>query len=95
MSKPIRIKLRCDQVTELIYGKVVGLSAVNGALSKENKKYFEQVSAVETKMQINKEFFPNYELFKPGKDYYIDIIEAPETKVEEPKEKPTPKKKRR
>lgn len=72
MPLKTRAKFRCDSVTTIAGGqKGVSFSAVTGG-SDENKNFWEYTPSGKLEMNcLNKDVN-----FVPGKEYYLDIIEA-------------------
>lgn len=87
MSKKLRMKLRCDQVSNFVYGQVVGLKHVNpipvekGKKEHENSGFAKEVPAATLEMQINLES-SLYNTMVPGGEYYFEITAAEVTKKE-------------
>ena len=77
MNQIVRCKYRCQSVLKKCHwDKLKGFLYESEFLavhdgSEENKKFFEATPSGSLKLATYKE-----DLFQPGKEYYIDIIEA-------------------
>lgn len=77
MSRTVRAKFRCNKIEETETTKDVKMSAVHSDEG-ENKDFFDASPWGEFSIGINKGR-PASDYFEPGKEYYLDIHEAPET----------------
>lgn len=76
MSK-VRAKFVCNKVEETTHNKEVFMSAVHSE-DGENKDFFEASPWGDFSIGIDKTR-PAADFFEPGKSYYLDISEAPDS----------------
>ena len=77
MANKVRAKFQCTKVEETAHNKEVFMSAVHSEKG-ENKDFFEASPWGEFSIGIDKSR-PAADYFEPGKHYYLDISEAPES----------------
>jgi len=81
MSKTVKVKLRCDQVSLFAYGEVAGFKHVHAMPPEKGKKTHENIlyakdnPAATFELQIAKGS-PQEGFFKPEGEYYLEITEA-------------------
>ena len=85
MSKKVRAKFKCTQVSIFEYGKVIGLKPSFQA-KEENEDFSKETLAGEMQIQIDNKEGKAWDFFEAGGEYYLDISVAPATEVEKPKE---------
>lgn len=73
MNNFIRAKFVCNSVENFVGGQNVKFSAVIGN-SEENKSFSKFTPSANLQMQITAE--GAIDKFQPGKEYYLDFIEA-------------------
>ena len=74
MSKKVRAKFNCTEVTDNGYNKMVKFSAVSSE-SGENADFAKATLSGTLEIWIDSET-PASEFFKPQKDYYLDFTEV-------------------
>lgn len=77
MIQQVRAKMSVDQVTVTTYSESVDLRCVcGGNTSKEDNSFAGATPTGSMKMTVDNPAVKGF--FKPGRKYYIDIIECPE-----------------
>jgi len=81
MSKKVRAKFKCTQVSIFEYGKVIGLKPSFQA-KEENGDFSKDTLAGEMQIQVDNKDGKAWDFFEAGGEYYLDFTPAPKTEVD-------------